>query len=254
MENEIKVKLESTLTGIRAAARGFGERARRRPWIAVAVGAAALVLGTVAAVALTEPGDSAFLDVFRPQRASLRDLARRAREQPRSASAQAAYGRALFDAGKRRAAVRYYRRALARDAGAADKAMVEDLLACFGHKEQKQAEALLARYKLTQASEGLERLARHKRHSVRWGAVHTLEKLGRVPKGVHVQALMLDLDSPDCEVRRRAADRLGDSGDRHALARLRAAKQKDDQETPWYRSSCLGDRVETAEKKILARR
>lgn len=254
MENEIRVRLESTLTGIRAAARDLGESARRRPWIAAAAAAGVLVLGTAAAVALTEPGDSAFLDVFRPQKASLRELARRARAEPRNASAQAAYGRALFDAGRRRAAVGYYRRALARDAGAADRAMVEDLLACFGRKEQKEAEALLARHKLTQARDGLERLARSKRRSVRWGAVQTLEKLGRVPKGIYVQALLLDLDSPDCDVRRRAADRLGDTGDRHALARLRAAKQKDDQETPWYRQSCLGDRVESAEKKILARR
>ena len=181
-------------------------------------------------------------------------LARRTREQPRSAAAWKGYGRALFDAGRRRAGLRAYGRALALDAGTADGTMVEDLLACFGRPQQPRAEALIARYRLARASDGLERLARHKRHSVRWGALRTLERLGKADKADYVQAWILDLDSPDCDVRRHAADRLGESGSRQALAKLRAARKKEDQETPWYRSACLGDRAEKAERRILARR
>jgi serine/threonine-protein kinase len=264
-QNPIQIGAEATLTRIRAAGArvGTGARtvfarlahaARGRPWLAVAVAAAVLGGGLAAAVALTEPGDSVLLDLIRPQRPGLRELARRTREQPRSASAWKAYGKGLFDAGKRRAGVRAHGRALALDAGSADGGMVEDLLACFGHGEQGRAEALIVRYRLTRAAEGLGRLAQSKRQPVRWGAVRTLEKIGKGDRAVLVRAWMLDLDSPDCDVRRRAADRLGESGDRHALAKLRAVKKKEDRETPWYRSACLGDRAERAEKRILARR
>ena len=264
-QNPIQIGAEATLTRIRAAGArvGTGARtvfarlahaARGRPWLAVAVAAAVLGGGLAAAVALTEPGDSVLLDLIRPQRSGLRELARRTREQPRSASAWKAYGKGLFDAGKRRAGVRAHGRALALDAGSADGGMVEDLLACFGHGEQGRAEALIARHRLTRAADGLEKLARNQRYSVRWGAVRTLDKVGKVDKADYVQAWMLDLDSPDCDVRRHAADKLGESGDRKALAKLRAAKKREDGETPWYRSACLGDRAERAEKRILARR
>ncbi len=228
--------------------------ARRRPLLAAAVAAVVLCGGVAAAVALTEPGDSALLDLVRPERPGLRELARRTREQPRNASAWKAYGKALFDAGKRRGALRAFGRALAIDAGSADRGMVDDLLACFGRAEQQRAEALIVRHRITRASDGLARLALSKRQPVRAGAVRTLQKLGKADRSLLVHAWILDLDSPDCEVRRRAADRLGESGDRRALAKLRAVKKKEDQETPWYRSACLGERAERAEKRILARR
>jgi serine/threonine-protein kinase len=264
-ENPVQIGTEATLTRIRAtgARVATGVRtvlaraahaARGRPWLAALAAMVLLAGGLGVAVAVTEPGDSAFLDLVRPERPSLRELARRTREQPRSAAVWKGYGEALFDAGKRRAGVRAYGRALALDAGSADGTMVEDLLACFGRAEQPRAEKLIARHRLTRAANGLEKLARNQRHSVRWGAVRTLDKVGKADKADYVQAWMLDLDSPDCDVRRHAADRLGESGDRKALAKLRAAKKKEDGETPWYRSACLGERAEKAEKRILARR
>lgn len=264
-QSPIQIKAEATLTRIKAAGArvGTGVRTvlaraahavRGRPWLAAAAAVAVLAGGVGVAVAVTEPGDSALLDLLRPQRPTLRELARRTRERPRSAAAWKAYGQALFDAGKRRAGVGAYGRALALDAGAADGAVVEDLLACFGRAEQPRAEKLIARHRLTRAADGLVKLAVDKRRPVRWGAVRTLEKLGKADQSDYVQAWMLDLDSPDCDVRRHAADKLGDSGDRHALAKLRAVRKREDQETPWYRSACLGDRAEKAEKRILARR
>jgi len=264
-QNPIPIGAEPTFTRIRTAGArlGTGVRtvlaraahfARGRPWLAAAVAVAVVAGGLGVAVAVTEPGDSALLDLVRPERPGLRELARRTREQPRSASAWKGYGKGLFDAGKRRGGLRAYGRALALDPGSADGTMVEDLLACFGHGEQRRAEALIVRYRLARAADGLTKLARTKRHPVRWGALRTLEKLGKADKADYVQAWMLDLDSPDCDVRRRAADKLGESGDRHALAKLRAVKKKEDGETPWYRSACLGDRAEKAEKRILARR
>lgn len=260
----IQVAAEATLTSIRAAGNRVrtgvrtvfarvAHAARGRPWLAAVAAAAVLSGGIGAAVALTQPGDSALLDVFRLQRPGLRELARRTREQPRSASAWTAYGKALFDAGQRRGGIRAYERALALDPGSADGAVVEDLLACFGRPEQPRAERLIARHRLARAAGGLERLARDGRHPVRWGAVRTLERLGKADRNDYVRAWILDLEAPDCEVRRNAADKLGASGDRQALARLRAARKREEAE-PWYRPSCLGGRAERAEKRILARR
>lgn len=260
-EKPIQVGIEATLTrirvagarartGLRTALARVAHAARGRPWIAVAVAAAVLAGGLGAAVALTQPGDSAFLDAIRPQRADLRALARRARQQPRSAAAWKGYGQALFAAGQRRGGVRAYGRALALDAGSADGAMADDLLSCFGRREQRRAEALLVRYRMARAAGGLQKLARDARRPVRWGAVRTLERLGRADREDYLQAWVLDLDSPDCGVRRHAAARLGEAGDRAALDKLRAAKRKEDQRG----SACLGDRAEKAEKRILARR
>ncbi len=252
--NRIKVAGGTVRTGARTALGRVAHAARGRPWLFAAVLAAILAGGVGAAVALTQPGDSALLDLFRPQRPGLRELARRTRAEPGSAGAWRTYGKALFEAGKRRAGVRAYERALGLDAGSADRTVVEDLLACYGRPEQPRAEKLIGRYRLTRAADGLGKLARSRRYPVRWGAVRTLERIGKAEKADYVQAWMLDLDSPDCDVRRHAADKLGETGDRHALAKLRVAKKKEDQETPWYRSACLGDRAEKAEKRILARR
>jgi hypothetical protein len=41
----------------------------------------------------------------------------------------------------------------------------------------------------------------------------------------------LDLDSPDCDVRRRAVEKLAKVGDKGSLAAIRAAAKKDDDET-----------------------
>ena len=60
--------------------------------------------------------------------------------------------------------------------------------------------------------------------------------------------------SPDCEVRRGAVEKLGRLGDKRALDEIRAAKSTDQANTPWYAFSCLGDRTEDAEQRILARR
>jgi eukaryotic-like serine/threonine-protein kinase len=259
MAFDFEKPLENTLTGARAAGHrvgGFGRRvgaaARRRPWLAALV-----VLGVVAAgagIAVAVGGLPEWAEGLRPAPKDLKALVRQARQHPKDARLQAELGRAWFKRGNRSAGVRAYGRALALDSGAGGRQLATDLASCYGHREQKSAEALIGRYRLVAAEPRLEELARSKHHSVRWGAVRTLEKLGRASKVEYVQAWILDLDAPECDVRRQAAAKLGEAGDRRALAKLRAVKKQEEEETPWYRSRCLGDRADQAEQRILARR
>ena len=88
----------------------------------------------------------------------------------------------------------------------------------------------------------LERLTDDGDYRVRWGAMSTLEKLGKTSKYDYRRALTADLDSPQCDVRRKATERLGELGDQHAIPSLRIAKKKDHDSTPWYKATCLGSR------------
>ena len=89
---------------------------------------------------------------------------------------------------------------------------------------------------------------------MQWGAVRTLDRLDRGSKGYWETAYIADLDSPNCDVRRTAVDKLGAIGTRRAVAALREAKAEDERTGGWFKSRCLGDRPDDAEQKILARR
>jgi hypothetical protein len=225
---------------------------RRRPKLAVAAAAALAVLaGTGFAAALygvpewTAPPEEA-LDVA--------ELTERARAKPRDARTQLLLGHAHFAKRQPKAALDAYARALDLDAGVADEKLAANLVACFGRDAQRRAEALVAKHGLTGAAEGLARLSKDRRYGVRWGAVRTLDKIGRDPRSVYVNAYAADLSSPDCDVRRRAAEKLAKIGDRGALAAIRAAQKEDEKTGGWFRGTCLGKRGVEAEKAILARR
>lgn len=251
--------LGSTLTRLRTSLERAGgavaaskplSAARRRP---------ALTIGIVAAAVAAAAG-VAFLAIeglpdwtpFAPK--TFADVARQARENPRDAAAQRDLGHAQWAAGRRSRALASYARALAVDAGSADDRLVEHAVAAFGRPEQEKAEAIIARHKLTGAAKGLEPLTKSPRYSLRWGALRTLQKLGKDSRAGYVNVYVADLASPDCDVRRRAVDKLGMLGDRSSLAAIRRAKAEDEKTGGWFRGTCLGDREETAEKAILARR
>lgn len=223
---------------------------RRRKLVAGLAG-----LGVVVAIA----GGLAFafdalpdLDLFSPQ--TLAEARQGAREHPKDAGAQRELGHALFAAKHRAAGVAAYRHALVLDVGAADARMVDNLVASFGTREQEVAEALIWKNQLTGAQRGLEALVSSKRPGVRWGAVQTLDRLRKGTKANWETAYLLDLDSTSCDVRRRAVDKLGDIGTQRAVKALRAAKADDAKTGGLFRSRCLGDRLEDAEKQILARK
>jgi HEAT repeat protein len=124
----------------------------------------------------------------------------------------------------------------------------------FGGRDQRDAEALIWKNKLVAAEEGLQALTRSKVHRVRWGAVRTLDRLDKGSKAYWETAYILDLDSPECGVRRTAVEKLGAIGSRRAVAALREAKADDEKTGGFFRPRCLGDRLDDAEQRILARR
>ncbi|HET8540779.1 MAG TPA: HEAT repeat domain-containing protein [Anaeromyxobacter sp.] len=227
---------------------------RRRPILTATI-AALLVLGGAAGAYVAVEGVPELdveVDLFAPQTISEARAAVRAR--PADPGAHRALGHALWAKRKRHAALLSYGRALALDKGAADGDMADHLVASFGGRDQDLAEALIWKNKIVGAQDGLEALVKSPRRKVRWGAVHTLDKLEKGTRGNWETAYVLDLDSSDCDVRRNAVEKLGAIGTKRSIAALRAERADDEKTGGWFKSRCLGDRLDEAEQKILARR
>jgi hypothetical protein len=91
-----------------------------------------------------------------------------------------ALGHAAFADGRPLAALRHYDRALSIDRHAVDRQMIENMIACYGHRRtQPEAATVIVRWHLGDAATALRTLARDGRtHGTRAGARFTLEKLG----------------------------------------------------------------------------
>jgi len=234
--------------GIRA--KELGRRAvagvRRRPWVSGFVALAAIVL--VSGVFL----HARIQRMFAGPAPGIAELQRDA-TAGNSAVTWRALGHAEFAKGHVVAALKAYDRALSLDQTAADEQMRTNVVAAYYGKAQPAAQDFVVRHKWVDVTPRLERLTDDGDYRVRWGAMSTLEKLGRTSKYDYRRALTADLESPQCEVRRKATERLGALGDQHAIQSLRIAKKKDHDATPWYKASCLGSRPDKAEKQILAK-
>ncbi len=249
----LKASLEIARLRLADRARRLRAWTRRRPALA-AGGAVAVVLaialgGYVAAEGVPE------LDLDLPGGpATVAEARAHARENPRDAAAQRDLGHALWSASHRRAALAAYGRALALDRGAGDDRMVANLVASFGGKGQRDAEALLWKNKLVAAEQPLEALVGSKRYAVRWGAVRTLDRLEKGTRRNWETAYVADLDASDCDVRRNAVEKLGAIGTARSLSALREAQAEDEKTGGWFKSRCLGGRVEDAQERIASRR
>ncbi len=248
-----KAPMTSAVSWVKKAPGRAMAWSKKRP-MGVAIICAGCLLVAVAAFGLTRvmfPNSAEELAAEK----SLAELKGEVAEDPKDATSQVALGHAYFMKDQKRAGLRAYERALALDEKSADDQMLKNLVSCFGYKvEQPEAAVLIVRHKLAGVEPHLDDLAKHERYLVRWGAINTLEKLGKDQRVDHVAALKLDLAEKDCKIRRRAVEELGKIGDRRSLDAIRAAKKKDDDDTSWYESSCLGDRAKNAEKQILARK
>ena len=231
-------------------------RLRASAWVrshrAVTVTSAAVVLVAAAAVAVVALDAVPDVALLAPK--TLTEARERVRAHPNDAAARRNLGHMRWDGKRHHRALAEYGRALAMDASVADDRMIANLVASYGGRDQRNAQALIVKYKLVAAEPGLEKLAHSRRRSLRWGAVHTLDQLERGTRENWETAYILDLESPDCDVRRTAVDKLGAIGSRRALSALRAAAERDEKSGGWWRSRCLGDRVGTAQQRILARR
>lgn len=163
-------------------------------------------------------------------------------------------GHAELAAGRPTAALKAYDKAVSLDRKMVDDKLLTNLgTYYYNPKLQPAAADFIIRHKLVEAEGRLERMTDHSDHAVRWAALDTLEKLGKATRFTHRRALIADLEEANCDVRRKAAEKLGELGDPHAIASLREAKKKDHDSTPWYKATCLGSRPDKAEKLILAK-
>ncbi len=249
-----RLKASITIVEMRAIyrARRLWALVKRRP-IVSGISVAVIALAAAAAVAVaTDSLPDVELDLLSP--ATVTDARANARSHPNDPAAQRDFGHALWASKRRHAAVARYARALAIDPGVADDEMIANLVASFGGGDQRKAEALIWKSKLTGAERGLEQLVSSKRHGVRWGAVRTLDKLDKSSRANWEKAYVLDLEESECEVRRAAVEKLGAIGTRRALPALKSARENDEKADGWFSKPCLGGRLDDAEQKILSRR
>jgi tetratricopeptide (TPR) repeat protein len=246
MNKESKSRLRTALgEGLPAHGRNLITRVKQRPALTALVFAGIVVAGGVIL------GRKSIARLFAAQ--GVTELSDSANDDPKSPDRWLALGHALFQQGRHAEALQAYDRALSVDANVADEQLRTNVAACFGQKEQPAAAALIVQHQLRPMQPRLVQLSRSRVYRVRWGALNTLEKLGLASRVDYVGAWTRDLEVPDCEVRRRATEKLGAQGDLRSIAALRAAKHKDQESTPWYRRSCLGSRPADAEKSILGR-
>ena len=231
---------------VKKLGRGAVAAARRRPWVSglVALAAIAIVSGLLLRARIQR--------MVAGSPPTVADLQKDATATS-SPETWRTLGHAEFAKGHAVAALKAYDRALSLDRAAADEQLRTNVVAAYYGKAQPAAQELVVRHKLVELTPRLERLTDDGDSRVRWGAMATLEKLGKTSKYDYRRALTADLASPDCDVRRKATERLGALGDEHAIPSLRRAKQKDHDSTPWYKATCLGSRPDKAEKLILAK-
>ena len=232
-------------------------RAWARPKLFGGIAGGVVVAGCAVTLALHGLPDSKAFDGLMDSVAmkhTLPELVKIAQADPNDASLQVDLGNAYFEAGQRAPALRAYDKALRLDETAATDRMIENLVSCYGTREMGPAGAIITRYKLVGSEDELRALVSNKKWLIRNGALNTLDGLNKAWRDDFLTVYTLDLASSDCDIRRGAVENLGRLGDKRALDEIRAAKKRDEAATPWYAFSCLGDRPEDAEERILAKR
>jgi hypothetical protein len=231
-------------------------KARLSRRVVAGIGAGVLLLGAVIALAVVRP-DIKMVDVVNQKvgtAPTLDELKAAVAKNPKNADLELDLAHAAFDSGKKETALAAYDKALGLDPKLESDRVDSNLVSCFGTACQMAAYNVIVKRKVTGTEAGLRKLVADKRYVVRTNAVAALEKLGKAQRGDWMTLWIVDTREESCDIRRNAVEKLGDFGDKSALAAIKAANKKDDEETPWYKLSCLRSRPEDAEKKILARR
>jgi hypothetical protein len=242
---------------VQAVAVSVKTRVMKRPLFAGLAIAAVVVVAAGITLAVTGLPDWQAIDVAKETvgaKQSIAELTAEVKKNPKNATAWVELGHMQFEAGLRGPALGSYDRGLGIDQSLASDRVITNLISCYGKKEQAAAQAIVVLYKLVQAEDALDDLIDNKQWVIRNGAIVTLEKLGKAERDDYLTVYTLDLQHPECDVKREAVEKLGGLGDKRALQAIRTAKKKEDETTPWYAISCIGDRAADAEKQILARK
>jgi hypothetical protein len=249
---------QSGVTHVAEVVRSARKKMSPRAWIALSL--VALLAGTVALMGAFHKQlkgttvETVTATIQQAVAPSVDDLKAVVAKDPKNAAAQMALADALFDAGKKDAAMAGYDTALGLDPSLVSDRLAENLVSGFGTPQQATAYNVIVHRNVIAAEPALHKLAGDKRHAVRTGAVAALDKLGKASRDDWTVMWIADTREESCDLRRNAVEKLGEFGDRRALTAIRAANKKDDDQTRWYQLSCLRSRPQDAEKKILARR
>lgn len=260
LQSSVRAVQSKILAKVRRLGTVFAEawsRARARPRLFCGIAGGGIVAGCALVLALNGLPDTKAIDEAMDtvgMKHTLPELVQMAQADPKDASIQLDLGHAYFEAGQRVSALKAYDKALQLDETVASDLMVENLISCYGTRQMGAAGAIITQYELVDAEDELRALVSNEKLRIRNGALNTLDGLKKAQRDDFLVVYTLDLASPDCEVRRGAVEKLGRLGDKRALDEIRAAKSTDEANTPWYAFSCLGDRPEDAEQRILARR
>jgi class 3 adenylate cyclase len=123
-----------------------------------------------------------------------------------------------------------------------DPGVLQDLVRCLDRQRPAQIMELLAERAGSGALEPLVAATTAPRYYLRWNAVRTLERLGKLGEVDQVAVYLTDLErSEECATRKRAARKLAELGDRRAIEPLRRARQR-----PLWENLCMGGALEEA--------
>jgi hypothetical protein len=242
----------SKLEHLHQVLRSTASKVKRKPRWVVAGAVGGVLVAAALYVAVEGPGDVVTVVQDQLVKPSVEVLSARVKKDPSDGRSQRELGHALFEKNQRLHGLRSYERALVQDRSLLDDTLLANLVKSYGTPEQGEASSLITRMKLVEIEPKLDDLSKDKRYKVRWAALQTLERLGKASRRDFVNAWMIDLASQDCDIRRSAVENLGREGDRRALSAIREAKKKDKGTGSWFRGTCLGDRPDEAEERILA--
>jgi hypothetical protein len=261
-------RLKTHIKRITAAARARAAKVRdgvaRRPrlFAGIAAGLVAITAGGYAVwqmdstwnpVTAATNGLKGAAEVILPKK-TLAELAQAVKESPKDTDALIALGHAQLEAGQRSNGVKSYQRALQLGAAPTDE-MGEDLVTCYGKREQGQASALIRQHKMLAAIPKLQELVEAPSYQARWAAIDSLQALKSVKQTDYIAAWRKDLLERDCSVLQNAVENLGRHGDRSVLKDVKAAIQRDKKANDgFFEITCLGSRGTESEQQILARK
>ncbi len=126
--------------------------------------------------------------------------------------------------------------------------VVSALVRCLDRRKPARLMELLAGPAGARATAPLLAATTAPRYYLRWNAVRTLERLGRLGEVDQAAVYLVDLESSeDCATRRRAARKLAELEDRRAIEPLRRARGR-----PFLENLCMGGALDEALRALEA--
>ncbi len=201
-------------------------RYRRLLRTAAAVGGILVVGGVLWAVRQADPAVRArkHLQAGEPQEA-ISVLVEARNRVPERADLALLLGEAYVESGMRLRALSAYRQAMELDVSyRRDRDLVRRLVAMLAHGETAgEAGELLAQMRAVSLG-SLEEATESADSALRWNAARVLRRMGQEPD--YILLYILDLKHEDCFTRKKAAERLGELGDKRAIPALQEARQR----------------------------